>query len=443
MKILFITEKYIIDPLGIAWLSSYLKSAGHHVGLKVLEDRGDWRDVAQDPPDMLCYSVTTGKHNFYLKVNSGIRMCLRSDIVSVFGGPHVTFFPEYIHEQYMDYGIRGEGFLALLELANILENKGDVTDIQNLVTKEKVNPVRPSMSKERMLFPDRNLIYRRPENRNNPIKNVMCSFQCPANCPYCFNQRYKELHQMKGAEIRPVQEVIAEVQDLKRFPLELIFFQDDVFPVYNSDWLEEFVRCYKTLRIPFHVQLRAEYINDFVIAQLKSVGLHGVTFAIESGNAELRQKVLRRRMTNQMVVDAANILHKYDVKLRTENMVGFPGETWETALDTLELNIRCNPTIAWASLYQPYPGTELGDKCLEEGLFDGDLDTLSESFFESYKLDVPDKERFERLQKLFSLAVEKRSVRKRLEFMTSLPVDYSGIYKRTKNRLYKELYKVA
>jgi len=444
MKVLFVIDDYLIDPLGIAWLSAYLRAAGHDVGLKVLEGRVDWQDVADDPPDMLCYSVTTGNHNYYMDVNSGIRMALKKPIVSVFGGAHVTFFPEYMDGQYMDLGVRGEGYEAIVDIANALRDQSPVSGIPNVVIDGQINPLRPLLNKDAMLYPDRDLIYRRQKNRDNPIKNVMCSFQCPFNCGYCFNQEYKRLYGVNKSEIRPVGEVMGEIEDLLRFPLEMIFFQDDIFPVYDKEWLELFCSEYpKYCDKPFHIQVRAEFITDDIISRLRSVGLHGVTFAIESGNTELRQTVLKRRMSDEDITDAANILHKYEVKLRTENMVGFPGETWETAMETLKLNVRCKPDIAWASLFQPYPGTELGDLCAENGLFNGDLNDISGSFFDTYRLDVPEARRYEKLQKLFALAVKSRATRGLLPLLTRLPLSYTATYAGTKAKLYNRLYKVA
>jgi len=444
MKVLFVVDDYVIDPLGIAWLSAYLRKAGHDVGLKVLEGRVDWQDVVDDPPDMLCYSVTTGNHNYYMDINSGIRMTLDKPIVSVFGGPHVTFFPEYIGGEYMDIGVRGEGFEAVVDIANALRDKTPLQGIPNTVIDGQINPLRPLLNKDTMLYPDRDLIYRRQQNSANPIKNVMCSFFCQQQCPYCYAKEYKRLYGIKKAEIRPVGEVMGEIDDLLRFPMEMIFFQDDIFPVYDKNWLDMFCQEYpKHCDKPFHIQVRVEFVSDDVVKRLKAVGLHGVTFAIESGNSKLRRSILNRNMSDSRIINAADIVHKYGVNLRTENMVGIPGESWKTAMETLLLNVKCKPTIAWASLFQPYPGTELGNLCIEQELFDGNLAEISGSFFDTYRLDVPEARRYEKLQKLFASAVHSRTTRRLLPLLTRLPLSYTETYSGTKARLYRQLYKVA
>jgi hypothetical protein len=233
-----------------------------------------------------------------------------------------------------------------------------------------------------------------------------------------------------------------EIQELKAYPTQLLYFEDDVFPVYNRQWLDDFCRYYDG-KLPFHIHLRAEYIRDDTIRRLKEVGLHSVTFAIESGDEYLRRQVLKRNMGDSVIRGAANILHKHDVNFRTQNMIGIPYETWETALKTLALNIACKPTMGWASVYQPYPGTELGDICVENGWFDGNLDSITSSFFDRYRLDVPHSRRYERLQKLFGFAVRHPELGKSIvPLMAKLPLRYKRLHDRYKKRLNRELYEL-
>jgi hypothetical protein len=53
--------------------------------------------------------------------------------------------------------------------------------------------------------------------------------------------------------------------------------------------------------------------------------------------------------------ETAALYGKHGVKLLTENVLGVPGEMFETALDTLRVNMKIKPDIANASLFAPYP----------------------------------------------------------------------------------------
>ncbi len=443
MKALFVCDDYVIDLLGPAYLSSYLKAAGHEVDIVKANREDPVAKAKKFRPDMLCFSITTGIHQHFRRLNNAILEELSWRPLAVFGGPHVTFFPEFCQLDRVDLGVRGEGFRAIVDIADALEKGGGLAGIPNTVQKTQVEPLRPAEPKATLLHPDRELIYKYPENRENPIKNVMCSWSCPMNCTYCFNKRWKDLYGMKGSDIRPVDDVMAEIDELRSYPLELIYFQDDIFPVYDAGWIIEFCKQYAKVKVPFHIQVRAEMLTVGTIWSLKNVGLHGVTFAIESGNGDYRKTVMRRMVSNKRLVGAAAMLHEAGIKLRTENMLGNPHETWDQAMETLDLNIECQPDIGWAAIYQPYPDTELGDKCVEEGIFSGDVDEFSESFFDLSVLSVPGMGRFERLQKLFSLVVAHPSLRHVIGLLVRLPFDrlYRRVYKYYKKRLYsKKLY---
>ncbi len=70
-----------------------------------------------------------------------------------------------------------------------------------------------------------------------------------------------------------------------------------------------------------------------------------------------------------------------------------------------------------ATILQPYPGTPIAKYAEEQGLFDGDYDRLSFSYFAPSPLRYPsprDRDRITNLQRLFSFAVEFPEVRTRL-----------------------------
>lgn len=438
MKVLFIVDDYLIDPLGIGYLSSYLKLNSIDVDIVKTKKEDIDQKIKDYQPDVFAYSVTTGKHTYYKELNKKLKEKY-PDVVSVFGGPHVTFFPQYIDSPEMNYGIRGEGFRVFPELISALDSCVNKQFMENVVTADHISPLRPMLDKSDLLFPDRELMYKYPENRNNPIKNVMTSFCCLYNCGYCFNPKYKEMYGIKESEIRPVDSVIEEIRQLKEYPLKLIFFQDDIFPIYKRDWLSEFCDKYD-FNIPFHIQIRIEMLNEDIVKDLKAVGLHGVTFAIESGNEVLRRSVLGRQIADSTIYKGAELLRKHGIKFRAENMIGIPDESMETALQTLDMNLKCKPTIAWASVFQPYPGTSLGDLYTNTN-----IDEITDSFFEGYILNVPNHKQYSRLQKLFPVIVENPFLRRYTKLLVNMPLDnlYYKLFLWYKKRLYmQKLYAV-
>lgn len=115
MKVLFLDEYLPQEMLGIMWLSRAIKDAGHETKALFVPDK-DWvAKVKEYNPDVVCYSVTTGMHVYLAELNQRVKAEL-PHVVSVFGGPHTTFTPEYIETPGIDIICRGEGEQAIVEL---------------------------------------------------------------------------------------------------------------------------------------------------------------------------------------------------------------------------------------------------------------------------------------------------------------------------------------
>ncbi|MBN1899297.1 MAG: B12-binding domain-containing radical SAM protein [Spirochaetes bacterium] len=472
MKILFITTNFIIEPLGIMYLSGSLKKQGHKVSiLKILHKEYEKKaltkmkkppeeviytekylikKIKEIKPDIIAYSVTTGMHQFYLNLNRDIKRQIFC--YSVFGGPHPTFFPRMIHEDGVDAICIGEGEEAFVEFAGVLQKGGSLKKIKNFWVKEDGrifrNEVRPLIQNlDKIPFPDREIIYQFSTSLKNPIKNFFCIRGCPYNCTYCFNHAYYEIYRKKGQRIRirSVENVLKEIKEVKkRYPLEVVYFQDDTF-ILSRSWLENLLKRYKKeIDLPYHCHIRANLVTEDIIELLKDTGCLSVTLALETADDYLRNKMLKRNMSLDQIHQACRLLRKYRIRFRAENMVGLPGGNLKTALETLRMNIKCKPDIGWASLYQPYMGTELGEFCFQKKMAPRDLDNIMPSFFETSILNLKHKKQIENLQKLFSITVELPFLLPLVRLLIHLPPNrvFNWIYKTWKRYCYNHrLYK--
>jgi radical SAM superfamily enzyme YgiQ (UPF0313 family) len=59
-------------------------------------------------------------------------------------------------------------------------------------------------------------------------------------------------------------------------------------------------------------------------------------------------------------------------------LVGLPGETWEEFQETVQCTRDCDPDFYYHSIFTPYPGTVLYDKCQEMNLLEQGLDMTLE-----------------------------------------------------------------
>lgn len=412
MKVLFITKPFIIEPLGIMYLSAAAKAAGHKTDLARISDDLE-KKVEEFEPDIVAYSLMTGDQDLFLDLNQSLKRTYQ--FLSVFGGPHPTFFPELINQDGVDIVCRGEGEPAFVDLLNKQEKAEDITQIENLFVKRNgriiQNGVRPLADIDSLPFPDREIVFQFPEIKKGPIKHFIASRGCPYNCSYCFNEKYSQLYSNKGKRVRfrNVISLVDEIEDVvKSSPTRFVYFQDDTFTL-NKNWLKDFTKEYaERVNLPFHCHVRPNTVDEETVNLLKQAGCYSVHIAAETANDRLRNDILNRRMTREQIIKATILLREHGIRLMLQNIIGLPTGSLEDDLATLEMNIEAKPDYAWVSIYQPYPGTKLGEYCRRQEYYMGDFSDLSSNFFDSSNLNFPGryKNQLSHLQKLFAIFVE-------------------------------------
>ncbi len=377
MKILLIHKYSIIEPLGLMIIGKAMKDRGNVVNYHLYKTKNIDFNVIDNlfSYDLIGFSTYTGNH---IEVYNACKSLRALGIKTAIGGPHASFFYEEC-KKYADFVFRGESVLSFPNM--------DDTRIYPMVDPN-------------ILLPDREGFYSQlPEHKNNRIKNIMTSFGCPFACTYCYNSSYKLIYPNIRVRLRSVDSVIEES---KTIDAELIFFQDDFFG-FNKKWLIEFDE--KWNKRPYHAQFRIESLDDEKIELLIKSGCVSATIAIETYNEEYREKVLGRKMKNEVIIKNCKKLLSAGIKLRTEQMLGLPNTSFEDELNLLKMNCEIKPTISWTSIFQPYRGTVLGEYCVSNGLYEGDNDDIDDSFFTKTVLKYSNERKREiiELQKIFAL----------------------------------------
>ena len=419
-NILFVLNDNPIDPLGVMYLIGNVKANFDVVFIKGLDDNR-LKEVNINKYKILAFSTITGSHLLHNDI-AGYFKRKNKDIITIMGGPHPTFFPkESLELSYIDYICIGEGIISLNKFINNAPTKNIIDDI-----KKFDGELEPIVDIDQLKI-NRDVIYNKDNRGNNPIKNFMGTFNCPYSCSYCFNQSYYSLY--KYQNIKRVRYVdpnifIKQIKEcVDSYPTKFIYIQDDTF-ILNKRWFDKVTHLIKEkINLPYHCHIRCDLVTEDIINKLKMTGCHSITFAIENSNQLYRSKYLNRNMTNDKILYTAKLLHKYGIEFRIENMVGLPFNSIDDNLKTMELNAQCKPTIGWASLFQPFPNTELGHLCIKEKLWDGNIDNIKPGFFDTSPLNINNKKQIERLQKLFSLGVNNQIYKLLIPILIHMPFD--------------------
>ncbi len=401
------------QPLGILYLSAALKRDGHEVGIADACRPSEVRRAVRElRPHVLLYSVRTGYHRFYARLNRELKREF-PDVLSIFGGPHATFYPEMIEQDdAVDAVCIGEGELALCDFFARLQAGSDWDAAPNFWTRRdgrlRRNAVRPlAPDIDSLPEPDRELLAPFPVLRRFPIRSFIASRGCPYDCTYCFNHAYARIYEGKGARVRlpsPRRFVDEIAREARRAPFSAAQFEDDIFGM-SPRWLEEFAALYPSaVGLPFSCNVRAELVTDRVADLLAKAGCAGVWLGLESGDEQVRSELLDRQNSDEVTRSGVARLKARGLAVSTENIVGIPKTTLEHDFKTLALNCELRPNYAQCSIFQPYPRTDLGRVAAEAGLFSGNFDELGD-FYEGTSLRVPHRRELENLQELFAVIV--------------------------------------
>jgi len=419
MKVLFVMHDLLmIERLGIMYLAAVAKKEGHEVELLATERDDIHKKMKSYRPDVLAYSIHTGEHKFAIKLNKELKE--KYNFVSIFGGPHATYFPEMIEEEGVDAICVGEGEQAFKEFLDNIQKKRSIKNVKNLWIKDSrgkiiKNPVRElEHDLDNIIFPDREMLYNYDVSlKEEGEKRIMIGRGCPYRCTYCFNRQMSKIYGREWGMVRKrsVNNVIAEVQNLKNnYSVEFIRIVDDTFIMCTQEWIDEFAEQWREkINIPFMCNIRANLVTPEKINALKRAGCISVFLAVETANDHVRNQILKRGMSKKQIEDACRLLREAGIKYGIFNILALPVENpYKIDLETLYFNMKLKPTTAWSSLLTPYPRTELGEYSEENGYFDGNYDNIRSNYKISSVLtfkNPSEKKKSENLQKLFGVAV--------------------------------------
>ncbi len=417
MRVLFIDEYLPQEMLGVMWLSRAIKDAGHQSKCLFVPDKEWLAKVTEYAPDVVCYSVTTGMHLYMAEINAKVKTVL-PDVLSIFGGPHATFSPEYIETEGVDAICRGEGEGAVVELLNRMQQGLDYYDVQNFWFKRRdtgeiVKNEQRDLVKDldSLGFPDRDVIYEAGAIYKDSDRKVFVSQRgCPMPCTFCFHHAMKKkIYNARNSAYvrkRTVSHLIDEINDVrKKYNLKFVHFLDDIFNLRN-DWLEEFAERYpKEVGLPFDAILMANMTTEHHIQLLKKAGCVYARVAFEAASDHIRNAVFKKNTTRQQLRDAAGWIKKYGIRLGSLNMLGGPGGTIEDELETLRLNIECKVDHPLFSLMQPYPMFDINEMTTQMGYAIAEVDQFPTKFNRTTAILSNHRHQIENLHKLAPIVV--------------------------------------
>lgn len=412
--------------LGLASLSAYLKKEGFDCRLADLSfDSRPGKVInllKQYSPQVVAFSSRSGEFGRVVQVAGSLRR--HHEAIYICGGVHPTVDPEAALSAGVFDGIcRGEGERALHQLLLNLEAGRDFKHTPGFWFRAGEELVKNPLNRliedlDELPCPDYRLfdLPRYVKARNGQLDYVSAR-GCPFQCSFCINPALMRLNQGLGRYVR-AKSAARMVRELKTIRAEYPYvtylkIADEMF-IQDQERLRELARTYpEAVGLPFECDVRADYCTDETLGLLKQMGCDKLNIAIESGDAELRNTLLAKNLSDRQIIDAFALARKYGIHTMSFNMVGLPRETEAQIRSTIDLNRRAGPDSIQVTMFTPFKGTELGRMCEAEGLLA--KDGIGASYYQGVYLHNPNlsDRRLKQLFRAFSfLCYRERSLLK-------------------------------
>jgi len=317
-----------------------------------------------------------------------------SKAIIVLGGSAVGIMPEELL-RYTDVSlaVTGYGEIVFPKLLEAISENLSL-NIQGVAQIESGNFVKNSLSNilvgDNCEVPD----FNRWIDVNAYLKKqssipVQTKRGCPYNCIYCTYP----INEGKTYHLFSPKSVAASVRKLVEKGLNDIEFVDNVF---NSPYRHAIDVCneIRSEKINARFQtmsLNPRFVDDRLLDVMEDIGFSGIGITAESASDKVL-KNLGKEYNSAELHEAAISVYKHEVPCFWMFMLGGPGETKETVIETLEFAknfVRSEDIASFAVGIRIYPGTELAKKAGE----DGDLnmyrpELLDPLFYTSQGLDA-------------------------------------------------------
>ncbi|MEN6486800.1 MAG: radical SAM protein [Syntrophobacteraceae bacterium] len=389
-------------PIGLAHVAAAVELAGHEVRLLNPMSRegclpliGKALDEFQ--PEAIGISVRNIDNQqmqapkFLLDpVKEMVARCRKGSTAPVIlGGAGFSIFPQSALDLLgADMGIRGEGEDAFVRLLAALHRPADVAGIPGIVLPggNSRPPCRHAGTLDAFPYPSPGERLAFPHTFEG--QEIWLPFQtrrgCPMECSYCSTAS------IEGKVLRRWSPGVAAdaVARFRDAGFSHFFFVDNTFNLpasYAAAFCDELAARGPGIR--WRCILYPWKLERELAGKMARSGCAEVSFGFESGSDEILRRMNKRFRTGD-IRSAAETLHEHDIWRMGFLLLGGPGETRDTVLESLSfadsLGLESMKVTVGIRIY---PGTALADTAGARGMIAPGQDLLFPTFYIERELD--------------------------------------------------------
>lgn len=406
-----------IQPIGLAYLASSLRTQGHEV--EILDCQTKKKKSISIPPELSYlrdfypfndrspFKLYSGFYHFGMGWDE-IRQMIEKSIADAFGisssftpyhgealeiariikewdkekivvmgGSHVSGDPEgVLKSPYVDYVVLGEGEIRFPLLLEKIEtgNGCEIRGIDGIGYREdgeiRINPPRSFIKDLNALpYPARDLLdldrYRMKRIRSTML---ITSRGCPHQCAYC-SAHLVMGHSFRTRSPEAILEEMKECQE--RYGVQIFDIEDDNF-TFDQDRAKRLLHLViqtfgeGTLKLSAMNGISFSSIDGELLKLMKKAGFETINLSFVSTDVDTKERMKRPKTVAgfDRIVEEAE---QAGLSVIAYGIFGMPGQSIEEMLDTL-IYLMGKRILIGPSIYYPTPRTPLFERCKKEGI---------------------------------------------------------------------------
>ncbi|MBF0500649.1 MAG: radical SAM protein [Candidatus Riflebacteria bacterium] len=205
--------------------------------------------------------------------------------------------------------------------------------------------------------------YSFPFVRQKRYATVLTDYGCPCTCSFCVMSTL-------GYKIRPLENVVEELEKLKAMGVNEILFIDQTFGAVPGR-MRHLLRTMIDRRFGFSWVCfsRVDRTDVETLSLMKNAGCHTIIYGVESANENILRKY-RKGYSLAQIRETFSECRKLGIQTAGTFLLGFPEDDAASIKATVDLAIEIDCDYASFNVASPRPGTEFRRMMIEEHLAD-------------------------------------------------------------------------
>jgi anaerobic magnesium-protoporphyrin IX monomethyl ester cyclase len=381
----------LVQPLGLAQIASIIRQRYPDAEVRILDLRLLKNDLSSFPdllnnfnPEFVGFRSVSRDGLFMNDIVKRVRELLPGALL-VGGGPHVTALKGRIFEDApLDFAVYGEGEITLLDLLYHIDEGAGFEEVKSLIYRDSGGNICVNEPQEliedldALPMPAWDLVDHEKYfeamyyplipaylNARREVVSIFSSRGCPYGCTFCHNIFGKRFR------ARSPEKVVAEIELLyHKYGCRQFDFRDDIFNLDRRRVhriCDLIIRKGLDIKMAFPNGLRGDIMDEELILKMKAAGMFRCTYALETASPRL-QKMTRKNIDLDRLKEIIRFTSAQGIIIRIFVMLGFPTETREEMMVTLDYAF--DPAIDFLILntVNPFEGTEMAESLRQNGI---------------------------------------------------------------------------